>query len=299
MQLKRHKASSHIDKVDVQALRDVAVRLVSAAARELRRRQSFERIGFDSVTSGHLKIQTKSSPTDVVTRDDTDIERLIRRWLEEERPTEPVVGEEAGGAIEVVGGLRWVIDPIDGTTNYVYGIPSYAVSVAAQIDGQTVAGAVADVTRGVVYSAALGRGSNALISSRTIKTLNCNEIRSAAMALVGTGFGTSVQRRAAQGTLVGKLVPHVRDIRNIGSAALDLCMVATGQLDAQYEHGLSIWDWAAGALIAAEAGAWVRIPASDTFNSAGEIVAASAPGIAFELDSIFETLRIFDPLPAV
>jgi len=298
VRLKQHDANGLLGVTDVQALQDVSARLATEAARELRRRHSYERIGFDSAIRGDLRVRTKTSPTDIVTVDDTDIEGLIRRRLEEERPGEPIVGEEIGGVLESGGGLRWLIDPIDGTTNYVYGIPSYAVSIAAQIDGQTVAGSVADVTRDVVYTAALGHGSNVQISSDFSMRLQCNELRLAAMALVGTGFGSSVQRRTRQGTLVGELLPQVRDIRHIGSAALDLCMVATGQLDAQYEHGLSIWDWAAGILIAAEAGAWLHIPEPDTPSSAGEVVVVSAPGIAAELDSIFEKLGVFDPLPA-
>jgi myo-inositol-1(or 4)-monophosphatase len=186
-----------------------------------------------------------------------------------------------------------VLDPIDGTVNFVYAIPAYAVSVAAQVDGVSVAGAVADVTAGRVYSAGLGLGAHVVDATGTREALHCNTVDDLSLALVGTGFGYSPQRRAAQAAVLARLLPHVRDVRRIGSAALDLCMVAAGRLDAHYEHGLNIWDWAAGALIAAEAGARVQLPRSD----GPALTVAAAPGVARELRDLLERLGAGDELP--
>jgi myo-inositol-1(or 4)-monophosphatase len=166
------------------------------------------------------------------------------------------------------------------------------VSVAAQVDGVSVAGAVADVTAGRVYSAGLGLGADVAEATGNRETLHCNMIDDLSMALVGTGFGYSPQRRAVQAALLARLLSDVRDVRRIGSAALDLCMVAAGRLDAHYEHGLNIWDWAAGALIAAEAGAHVQLPSSDS-----GLTLAAAPGIADALHALLERLGAHNELP--
>lgn len=297
MRLKRTYEGAASDPESFLNLREVAVRLAGSAAKELRARNTQLRIGFDGISRCGLDIQAKSSALDLVTKDDRDVESLIRNSLAQERPNESVIGEEAGGNLHELDGVRWVVDPIDGTTNYVYGIHGFAVSIAAQMKGTTVAGAVADVMGGLVFSAALGCGAQVQTTSGDVMPLQCNSLKSAAAALIGTGFSTRVTRRGQQGKLVGELLPRIRDIRHIGSAALDLCMVATGQLDAQYEHGLSLWDWAAGALIAYEAGAYLSLPPVGTASSAGEIVAACAPGIADELDQIFGELRIWKALP--
>ena len=151
--------------------------------------------------------------------------------------------------------MRWVVDPIDGTVNFMYGIPAYAVSVAAQVGGRSVAGAVVDVARGIVYGATRGGGAWMSDGTGARTELRCNPVERTELALVATGFGYAAGRRRAQGRIVAELLPRVRDIRRVGAAALDLCMVASGAVDAHYEHGLSPWDWAAGGLIAAEAGA--------------------------------------------
>ena len=228
-------------------------------------------------------VQAKSTPTDPVTLADTEPEALLRDRLARLRPGEPILGEEGGGpAHDAVGGVRWVLDPIDGTVNFLYGVPAYAVSVAAQIDGVSVAGEVADVVAGDVYSAAVGLGADVLrdgVRSR----LQCSTAHDLSMALVGTGFGYAARRRAEQAALLARILPVVRDVRRIGSAALDLCLVAAGHLDAHYEHGLHVWDWAAAALIATEAGAVLVLPEpADEEVRAGLLVAA-APGIAAQL----------------
>lgn len=269
-----------------EELRRVAEQLAVEASAFVRRRRA-ELAEDTSQTIDSASVQAKSTRTDPVTVVDTETERLLRDRLAELRPSDAILGEEGGGpAPGAAGGVCWVLDPIDGTVNFVYGIPAYAVSIGAQIDGMSIAGAVADVCSGDIYSAAVGLGSHVLAAGQR-RQLRCSAIDELSMALVGTGFGYSARRRTAQGALLAEILPLVRDVRRIGSAALDLCMVAAGQLDAHYEHGLNPWDWAAGALIAAEAGAYVVLPESDSHErSDGDgqapIVAVSAPGIAEE-----------------
>jgi len=165
--------------------------------------------------------------------------------------------------------------------------------VAAQIGGVSVAGAVADVASGDVYSAAVGHGAHVQRGGRR-HALRCTSANELAMALVGTGFGYAPPRRAKQAALLAGILPLVRDIRRIGSAALDLCMVAEGRLDAHYEHGLHVWDWAAAALVATEAGAQVRLPERGD-GEAGLLVAA-APGIAAQLIEALDRFGGLRPL---
>ncbi len=202
---------------------------------------------------------TKSSPTDVVTQMDRAAEQLIRSRLAVERPDDGILGEEAG-LRSGSSGLTWVVDPIDGTANYLYGIPFYAVSVAVvtgdpQRPGRwsAVAGCVHNPATGHTWSAAAGLGAD-LDGAALLAPLPPLLER----ALVGTGFGYRPQRRRAQARVAAELLPRVRDLRRIGSAAIDLCMVASGWLDAYYERGLNPWDLAAGALVATESGAVVR-----------------------------------------
>ena len=197
-------------------------------------------------------VTTKSSATDLVTAADRAVEALLGERLLGARPDDGIIGEE--GASETgTSGVTWVVDPIDGTTNFAYGYPAFCTSIAAEVDGQAVVGVVHDPVRGQTFSAA--RGGGAFLNGRP------TAIRAAgpplAHALVGTGFGYAAERRSAQGQVLAQVLPHVRDIRRAGSAALDLCTVACGRLDAYYERGLQHWDHAAGALIATEAGAWV------------------------------------------
>ncbi|MDG3016583.1 inositol monophosphatase [Corynebacteriales bacterium D3-21] len=276
-------------------LRRVATQVAQVAAARIRRRRPEVFGAGGGAVEG--AVQTKSTPTDPVTVLDTESEVLIREQLAELRPGDRILGEEGGGTAGDVAGLRWVVDPIDGTVNFLYGIPAYAVSVAVQLDGVSVAGAVVDVVREITYSAALGQGASVVERDGASRALRCNEIDSAAVALLATGFGYDERRRAAQGRLIGELLGRVRDIRRIGSAALDLCMVASGQVDAHFEHGLSPWDWAAGSLIAAEAGAVVRLPAPDSVSADGAVTIAMAPGIADELGAIFTEIGAFRPLP--
>jgi myo-inositol-1(or 4)-monophosphatase len=280
--------------IDSAELRLVAEQLAAEAAEFVRLRRS-EVFGAGRPDSGDAAVQSKSTRTDPVTVVDTETEQLLRSRLARLRPGESVLGEEGGGQADDPDGrsVTWVLDPIDGTVNFVYAIPAYAVSVAAQVDGVSVAGAVADVTAARVYSAGLGMGAHVIDPAGRREALHCNTIDDLSMALVGTGFGYSPRRRAAQAALLAGLLPHVRDIRRIGSASLDLCMVAAGRLDAHYEHGLHVWDWAAGALIAAEAGAQVQLPRSE----GPALTMAAAPGVAGELRDLLERLGPGDELP--
>ena len=178
-----------------------------------------------------------------------------------------------------------------------YGIPAYAVSVAVQIDGVSVAGAVVDVARDLVYSAAKGRGAVVERADGTQEILRCSGVTELSMTLLATGFGYGARRRAVQGTIVSELLPQYRDIRRIGSAALDLCMVASGTVDAHFEHGLSPWDWAAGGLIAAEAGALVRLPAPNSTSAQGSVTVAMAPGISEAFLAALRSAGALDPIP--
>jgi myo-inositol-1(or 4)-monophosphatase len=277
-------------------LRSVAEALAGEAAEFVRRRRA-EVFGADADRRIDDAVQSKTTPTDPVTIVDTDAERLLRDRLAQLRSGDPILGEEGGGpagAGALDGTVTWVLDPIDGTVNFVYGIPAYAVSVAAQVDGVSVAGAVADVVAGRVYSAAAGQGARVTDQNGTHR-LQCTAVDDLSMALLGTGFGYSPQRRTVQATLLAGMLPMVRDVRRIGSAALDLCMVAAGRLDAYYEHGLHVWDCAAGALIAAEAGARVVAPGPGA-DRAGPVVAA-APGIADELLAALQRFDGLAPIP--
>jgi myo-inositol-1(or 4)-monophosphatase len=279
------------------SLRSLAEALAGEAAVFVRRRRS-EVFGADARAGPSEAVKTKTTPTDPVTVVDTETERLLRDRLAQKRSGDPILGEEGGGPADpsatADGAVTWVLDPIDGTVNFLYGIPAYAVSVAAQIDGVSVAGAVADVAAGRVYSAAAGLGAR-FTDEQGVHPLHCSAVDELSVALLGTGFGYSQQRRTAQAALLARLLPAVRDVRRIGAAALDLCMVAAGRLDAYYEHGLKVWDCAAGALIAAEAGARVLLPEAGE-SDGGSLVLAAAPGI---VDELLSALSQFDGLAPI
>lgn len=201
---------------------------------------------------------TKSSPIDVVTEMDLASETLLRRMLADARPDDGILGEEEGGLVGGTSGITWVLDPIDGTVNYLYGIPAYAVSVAAVTGppdpaGWTVqAACVHAVADGRTWTA--GRGSGALLDGERITV---NPPTSLGQSLLGTGFGYRSERRRGQARVLTEVLPRVRDIRRIGSAAMDLCSLADGSLDLYFERGLGPWDLAAASLVAEEAGAVV------------------------------------------
>jgi myo-inositol-1(or 4)-monophosphatase len=194
-------------------------------------------------------VETKSTFTDMVTEYDHASEALIVGAIRAARPDDGLIGEE-GTSVPGTSGIRWLIDPIDGTTNFLYGLPAYSVSIAAADADGTLAAAVYCPPTDEMFVAR--RGGGARLDGRV---LHCAPIERLDTALVATGFAYSPERRAAQGRRVAALLPRVRDIRRFGSAALDLCYVAAGRVDAYFEQWLSPWDCAAGELIAAEAGA--------------------------------------------
>ncbi|QGU07578.1 Inositol-1-monophosphatase SuhB [Corynebacterium occultum] len=239
-------------------------------------------------------VTIKSSAVDPVTVVDTMAEDFIADRLEQLRPEDGIIGEE-GSSRESISGVSWVIDPIDGTVNFLYGLPQYAVSIGAAINGEVVAGAVVNVPTGVVYSAARGEGASRRSGAEEIR-LRVNTVTDPAQVLLATGFSYSSTRRAAQAELLTHILPEVRDIRRLGSAALDFCALAEGSVDAFYEHGLNCWDYAAGAVIAAEAGAVVKIPNLSTPGEVGELTFAAADKVAQSLGEIFERCGAQGPL---
>jgi myo-inositol-1(or 4)-monophosphatase len=251
-------------------------------------------------------VAVKSSPTDVVTELDRMAENLIRQRIWEQRPGDAVLGEEEGEVAGPAAGpgagqrgsarVRWIVDPLDGTVNYLYGLADWAVSVAAEVDSEVVAGAVAVPRHGVLFSAAAGggawRGSCPAAGGRAAR-LRCNAGVPLSRALVATGFGYEAEVRRGQGRVVGALLPRVRDIRRGGSAAVDLCSVAAGTVDAYYERGVHLWDIAAGALIAREAGA--AVTGLRGKGPAEPVIVAAAPALRAELHDVLVELDADGP----
>jgi fructose-1,6-bisphosphatase/inositol monophosphatase family enzyme len=230
----------------------------------------------DGLDRARVDVSTKSSPTDMVTEMDRASESLIVDALRQRRPDDGIVGEE-GADVQGTSGVQWLIDPLDGTTNYLYAFPGFAVSIAALLDEHVVAGVVHDALHGDVFRAARGRGA-----TRNGAPIHVSTQTELSSALVGTGFSYEPARRERQAKVLVEVLPRVRDIRRMGAAAVDLCSVACGRLDAFYERGLGPWDLAAGALVADEAGAvlgdlWGGPPS-------GKFVLAAARGV-------FEPLR--------
>jgi myo-inositol-1(or 4)-monophosphatase len=227
---------------------------------------------------GHTKADdvTKSSPTDMVSEMDRSAEAHIDRALAERRPDDGLLGEE-GASRSGTSGIRWIVDPLDGTTNYLYGVPAYSVSVAAERAGETLIGVVVDPTRDETWTAVAGRGS--ACNGRPLRLTA--GARLLASSLVATGFSYLPERRSGQARVLTAVLPAIRDIRRFGSAALDLSWVGAGRVDGYYEWGLQPWDRAAGVLIATEAGAEIaELPD-------GTLIAA-APGLLMPLRALLE-----------
>jgi myo-inositol-1(or 4)-monophosphatase len=204
-------------------------------------------------SEGVTVADTKTSAIDVVTEVDRAAEALIRGRLAERRPDDAVLGEE-GDDVAGTSGVRWVVDPIDGTVNFLYGIPQYAVSIAAEVDGEVVAGVVLDVAKRVEYVARPG-ADGTTVAERDGRPITVRDPAPLDRCLVATGFSYVTALKQVQVAAVAHLVPRVRDVRRFGSAALDLCAVAEGRVDGYVEEGLNLWDHAAGGLIARAAGA--------------------------------------------
>ncbi|MFC3765469.1 inositol monophosphatase family protein [Tenggerimyces flavus] len=233
------------------------------------------------LTSEITVASTKSSPTDVVTAMDMAAESLIRTRLLAARPSDAVLGEE-GGSTSGSSSVTWVVDPLDGTVNYLYDLPSWSVSIAAEVSGSAVAGVVVCPPLGEVWTAV--RGGGAFLNGSPLVASSVSRLD---QALVGTGFSYEPKRRALQAELLTSVLPLVRDVRRIGSAAVDLCSVAAGRLDAFYESGLNRWDSSAGLLIATEAGAV-------SFGYQGDapdrrLTAVAARGVAEPLRDLLDT----------
>ena len=258
------------------ALEALAVRLAAGAAAEILRVRATP----DGAT---LVIDSKSTETDLVTASDRASERWLVEHILAARPDDGVVGEE-GADRRGASGVRWIVDPIDGTVNFVLGLPNYGVSVAAERDGTVVAGAVCNVVTGELFHASLGGGAylgdTRLGGPRDVPL---------SRAVIGTGFGYEAGRRARQIAVVAQLLPEIADIRRMGAASLDLCAVAVGRLDGYFEAGLNHWDYAAGALIAAEAGCAVTGLRHGAAGTA--MTAVAGPALAAEF---FERLESLD-----
>jgi len=250
-------APSELEAIAVEAASEGA-RLVRAAAGDLG------------------PVTVKSTPTDPVTALDVAVEQVIREILARRAPHSSVLGEE-GGEIGGSSGIGWVVDPIDGTVNLTYDLPVMSVSIAATVDGETVAGAVVDVLRGDTFSAA--RGEGARLDGRAITPTAATDLSA---SLIGTGFMYTPEGRAMEATYVARLLPAARDIRCMGSAALNVCWVGCGRLDGFYQRSMQYWDFAAGEIVAREAGAAISGPEADK----DELMVVSAPGIHAELRSV-------------
>lgn len=231
---------------------------------------------------GGLSVAAKSTATDLV----TEVDRATERWLVEQlavqRPEDAVLGEESGSRAGT-SGVRWLLDPIDGTVNFVLGIPQFAVSVAAEVDGVVVAGAVCNPLSGETFRASLGGGAylgdQRLAGPREVAL---------SRAVVGTGFGYDTAVRTKQAEVVASLLGRIADIRRLGAASLDLCYLAAARLDAYFEAGLNRWDHAAGGLVAHEAGCVLgglrgRPPSERLYAAAG-------PGLAREFFALLEAV---------
>lgn len=195
-------------------------------------------------------VRTKSSPTDLVSEADEAAERAIRAVLSERRPGDAVLGEEAGATGGNGSALRWVVDPLDGTVNFLFGIPAFAVSIACEDRSGAIAGVVLDPVRDECFSAT--RSARVALNGEPVFSRQRSERLE--LAMVATGFAYEASLRARQAAVVSRVLPRVRDIRRVGAASLDLAWTACGRFDAYYERGLKPWDLAAGSLIAARAG---------------------------------------------
>jgi myo-inositol-1(or 4)-monophosphatase len=256
---------------DITVERHALLALAEATAREAGRLVVERRRGAVDVAD------TKSSPTDVVTAVDLASERLIRRRILDARPGDGFVGEE-GDDLASTTGVTWVADPIDGTVNFLYDIPQYAVSLAARVGDVVEVGVVHNPVSGETFTAARGKGARR--DGRPVRVSRCTDAES---ALVATGFGYRAEDRQRQAVETGRLLPRVRDIRRLGAASLDLCGVACGRVDGYVERGLKPWDLAAGGLIATEAGARVEGLHGD---EPGERIVVAAP------KGFFDTLHL-------
>jgi myo-inositol-1(or 4)-monophosphatase len=258
--------NARVAEADEHELLAVAREAARAAANELTSR-------FGQVARG---VRAKSTPTDLASDADVAAERAIREVLGQQRPEDAILGEEGGESGE--GELRWVVDPLDGTVNFLFGIPLFAVSVACEDSTGAIAGVVLDPMRDECFTAT--RSGEAMLNGDPIEASERSEL---ATAMVATGFGYDAAMRARQTVVVSRVLPRVRDIRRFGAAALDLAWCAAGRWDAYYERGVRAWDIAAGALICARAGLEMRDLAAVGEDPYGLVAAPAAI-----IDELFE-----------
>lgn len=218
-------------------------------------------------------LDSKTSVTDPVSDADREAERLIRELLTAERPDDGLVAEE-GSHTEPTSGRTWIVDPLDGTVNFLYGLRTWAVSIALEDQDGLAVGVVFNPVDGECFSAQ--RGAGATLNGLPIRVNGCRALE---RAMVATGFSYEAERRAEQASLLVELLPRIRDVRRAGAAALDLAYVATGRVDAYYERGLQLWDEAAGRLLVTEAGGAV----ADLDGEPHGVVAAATPELLEEL----------------
>jgi myo-inositol-1(or 4)-monophosphatase len=228
----------------------------------------------DHYERGVRHVTAKSTPTDLVSEADLEAERAIRELLLARRPDDAILGEE-GDDVPGTTGLRWVVDPLDGTINYLFGIPQWCVSVACEGN----VGVIFDPLREELFTVVAGE--DATLDGVPLRGSDRDDL---ATAMVSTGFGYDARVRAAQAAVVARLLPQVRDIRRLGSAALDLAWLAAGRYDAYYEYGLNAWDWAAGEMLCAAAGLQTRHLEALPGTGPGLLVAA--PAIVDDLEAI-------------
>jgi myo-inositol-1(or 4)-monophosphatase len=245
---------------------DTALHAARAAAELIRARAS----------RGVVVAATKSSDVDIVTEADRASEALIRAEIRERRPDDAFLGEE-GADESGTTGVRWIIDPIDGTVNFLYGIPQYAVSIAAEVNGEVVAGVVLNVATGTEYVGREQPGGT-IVALRDGEAISVRAPAPLSHRLVATGFSYDRRVRVLQAQALARLLPRVRDIRRLGSCALDLCLVADGSVDAYVEEGVNLWDHAAGAFIARAAGARTAL----TVGAGGMDLLVCAPAHGFD-----------------
>ena len=230
-------------------------------------------------------VETKISATDMVSDVDRAAEAAVATVLAARRPDDAVRGEE-GTSRPGTTGVRWVVDPLDGTTNFLFGIPQFSVSIAAEMDGKPVVGVVIDPSRDEVWAATAGHGS--FLNGRRLEVPDGRS--SLDRALCATGFGYRAERRRWQAEVAARVIPRVRDIRRLGSAALDLCWTGGGRYDAYFEWGLNPWDFSAGSLVASEAGAVVEVMGR-------HLIVAAGPSLFGPLSALLEEAGGFDAPP--
>jgi myo-inositol-1(or 4)-monophosphatase len=277
------KSGEHVEQADLPADPEALLGLAIDAA------QRAADLLLDGLGRARAAVETKSTATDMVSEMDLASERLIVSTLLAARPDDGLMGEEGSARQPHPGGLRWVIDPLDGTTNYLYGHPGWAVSIAAEDEAGVVVGVVVDPMHGDVFSGRRGGGAR-----RNGEAISCSQQHDLAKALVATGFGYAAERRRAQAEVLVGLLPRIRDIRRMGAASVDLCSVACGRVDAYFERGLEWWDLAAGCLIAAEAGALVTAIDGGPIRPGMPSIVTAGPGLFNALRELLSSLGAHD-----